>query len=175
MKDILCRAKLPPSRPVRTRATEAGSRNGLSRCSRGLTRAGCLACPYTTSRPAEVIKTVTIANTNTVVPVEGKITCKTTGGFIYLLWSSKAPTIQYLGSSGQTPGARLTQHRRDIMDGANKAVAVHFRDTRSTVDHLVFRPVKRLVSSHPAVRLHFEHEFINQHNLIESGINRILT
>jgi hypothetical protein len=61
------------------------------------------------------------------------------------------------------------------MDGNDKAVAVHFRDTRSTVDHLVFRPVKRLVSSHPAVRLHFEHEFINQHNLIESGINRILT
>ena len=61
------------------------------------------------------------------------------------------------------------------MGGADKAVAQHFRDTGSTVDDLVWRPFKRLVSSSPAVRLHFEHEFINKHNMVEGGINRILT
>jgi hypothetical protein len=61
------------------------------------------------------------------------------------------------------------------MGGAQKAVAQHFRDTRSTIDHLVFRPFKRLVSDNPAVRLHYEHEAINQYNMIEAGINRILT
>jgi hypothetical protein len=73
-----------------------------------------------------------------VIPVEGSINCKTTGGFVYLLWFSKVPNVQYLGSSGQTPGERLRQHRRDIMNGAPKAVAQHFRDTRSTVA-LLFR------------------------------------
>jgi hypothetical protein len=175
LKDILCRAKLPPRRPVRTRAAEESNRHGLTRCNKGTTRAGCIGCAYITSRPAEVIKSVTITSTNTVIPVEGRINCKTTSGFLYLLWSSKVPNIQYLGSSGQTPGARLRQHRLDIMDGADKAVADHFKATRSTVDHLVFRPFKRLVSSDRATRLHFEHVCINQYNMIEAGVNRILT
>jgi hypothetical protein len=175
LQDILCRAKLPPKRPVRTRAAEEGRRHGLSRCNKGTTRAGCTGCAYITSRPAEIVKSVTITSTNTVIPVEGNINCKTTGGFIYLLWSSKAPAVQYLGSSGQTPGARLTQHRRDIMNGAQKAVAEHFRETRSTEDHLVFRPFKKITHNNPAVRLHFEHEAINKYNMIEAGVNRILT
>jgi hypothetical protein len=176
LQDILCRAKLPPRRPVRTRAAEEGRRHGLTRCNRGGNRVGCIGCSYITSRPAEVVKSVTITSTNVVIPVEGSINCKTTGGFLYLLWSSKAPAVQYLGSSGQTPGARLTQHRRDIMDGAQKAVAQHFRDTRSTVDHLVFRPFKRITSKNNlAVRMHFEHEAINKYNMIEAGVNRILT
>ena len=128
-----------------------------------------MGCPYTTSRPAEVVKSPPPTLARTVVPVEGRITCKTTGGFLYFLWSSKAPDEQYLGSIGQTPGARLLQHRRYILEGVNKAVPEHFRQTKSTVDHLVFRPVKKLVC------LHFEHEFISQYNLIQSGIDRILT
>ena len=174
LKDMLCRAKLPPKRQVRTRAAEGANRHGLTRCNRGTVRAGCICCAYITSRPAEVIREVTITSTNTVVPVEGRIDCKTTGGFLYLLWSRKHPR-QYLGSSGQTPGERLGQHRRDIMGGADKAVAQHFRDTGSTVDDLVWRPFKRLVSTSPAVRLHYEHEFINKHNMVEGGINRTLT
>ena len=122
-----------------------------------------------------MVKSVTITSTNKVVQVDGKLDCKTKGGFLYLLWSTKKPSVQYLGSSGQTPGARLLQHRRDIENGANKAVAIHFRDTKSTVDHLVFRPFMRLTASNPATRLHFEHKFLNEHDQIESGINRILT
>ena len=175
LKDILCRAKLPPKRVVCTRATEEGRRHGLSRCNRGTTRAGCIGCSYITSRPAEIIKSVKIASTNTVIQVEGNINCKTTGGFLYLLWSSKVPNVQYLGSSGQTPGARLRQHRQDIMDGAEKAVAQHFTATRSTVDHLVFRPFKHLLINNPVIRLHFEHEALNTYNMIETGVNRILT
>ena len=47
--------------------------------------------------------------------------------------------MQYLGSSEQTVGSRLGQHRRDIENGIlNKAVAKHFDDTGSTVNDLVF-------------------------------------
>jgi hypothetical protein len=175
LKDILCRAKLPPRRPVRTRAAEVNNRHGLTRCNRGTTRAGCIACAFITSRPAEVVKSVRITSTNTVINVDGRLNCKSTGGFLYLLWSSKVPTVQYLGSSGQTPGARLRQHRQDIMDGADKAVAKHFRDTRSSVDNLMFRPFMKLTASSPAIRLHYEHKFLNEHDQINSGINRILT
>ena len=42
LKDILCRAKLPPKRPVRTRAAEATNHNGLTRCYKGTARAGCI-------------------------------------------------------------------------------------------------------------------------------------
>ena len=174
LKDMLCRAKLPPRRPVQTRAAEATNNHGLTRCNRGTVRAGCLACPYITTRPGEVVREVTITSTNTVVPVQGRINCKSTGGFLYLVWSRKHPR-QYLGSTGQTPGARLLQHRRDIMAGADKAVAQHFRETNSSVDDLVFRPFLRLVNSSPAIRQHYENMFINQHNLVDEGINRILT
>ena len=61
-----------------------------------------------------MVRDVTITNTNTVIPVDGRINCKTTWGFLYLLWSAKAPDRQYLGSSGQIPGERLGQHRRDM-------------------------------------------------------------
>ena len=44
-----------------------------------------ICCAYITSRPAEVIREVTIHSTNTVVQVEARIDCKTTEGFLYLL------------------------------------------------------------------------------------------
>jgi hypothetical protein len=175
LKEILCRAKLPPARPVRTRAAEAGSSNGLSRCSRGTGKAGCVTCSFITSRPAQVIKSVKINSTGMVIPVEGRLNCKTKGGFLYLLWSAKAPALQYLGSSGQTPGERLAGHRSDINNGAQKAVAEHFRATGSRVEDLIFIPFKRIFNPSPAVRLHFEHQFLNRHDMIDSGINRILT
>ena len=147
LKDILCQAKLPPRRVVRTRAAEGANNNGLTRCNRGTTRAGCICCAYITSRPAEVIREVTITSTNTVIPVEGRINCKTTGGFLYLLWSRRHPR-QYLGSSGQTTGDRLAQHRCDIMGGADKAVAQHLRQHCGRPGVAAFQEVCLIITSH---------------------------
>ena len=81
---------------------------------------------------------MTIHNTNQIIPVEGKINCKTRGGFLYMLWSRKAPAMQYLGSSEQEVRKRLGQHKGDIQNRRlNKAVAKHFQDTKSTVADLV--------------------------------------
>ena len=66
------------------------------------------------------------------MPVEGRINCKTRGGYLYLLWSRNVPQQQYLGSSSREPRKRLGEHRRDISDGkVEKAVACHFADTHS--------------------------------------------
>ena len=87
MKELLCRARLPPVRIVVSRGTTEEARHGLTRCDKGLARRGCVGCPFMTSRPNEVVKFVTIHNTGQKIPVEGRINCKTQGGFLYLLWS----------------------------------------------------------------------------------------
>ena len=126
-----------------------------------------MACPFITSRPNEVVKFVTIHNTRQKIPVEGKINCKSKGGFLYLLWSSKAPAMQYLGSSEQEPRRRLTGHKSDIENlKLKKAVAKHFHNTKSTVEDLVSVPFKRLKSNIRLILRHFENEAINEYNLI---------
>ena len=121
---------------INTRATDEEARNGVSRCNKGLGRRGCTECSTITSKPAEVIKYVTVHNTKQRIKVEGKINCKTKG-FLYMLWSRKMPAMQYLGSSEQEVRRRLGQHKGDIQNmHLNKAVAKHFHDTRSTVADL---------------------------------------
>ena len=116
-----------------------------------------MACPFITSRPNEVVKFVTIHNTGQKIPVEGKINCKSKGGFLYLLWSSKVPAMQYLGSLEQEPGRRLAGHKSDIENlRLKKAVAKHFHDTKSTVEDLMFFPFKRLRSNNRLILRHFE-------------------
>ena len=98
---------------------------------------GCVCCPFITSMPKVVIKFVEIKNTGEKIPVEGRINCKTGGGFPYLLWSRKDPGKQYLGSSTQEPRRRLGSHKSDIENQrVNKAVGKHFVDTKSTVQDL---------------------------------------
>ena len=48
-----------------------------------------------------------IHNTGQRISVEGRTDYKTKGGFLYLLWSSKVPAVQNLGSSEQEPRRRL--------------------------------------------------------------------
>ena len=78
MQNLLCRARLPPVRRMITRAGAEHNRNGVSRCNKGLARTGCEACPFITSRPNEIIKSVTLHSTGEVVPVEGRLNCKNT-------------------------------------------------------------------------------------------------
>ena len=126
IKELLCRARLPPVRNVNTRAGGELARHGVTRCNKGLARQGCAACPYITSKPNQVIRSVKFHSTGQVIQVEGRINCKTNCGYLYLLWSSKAPNKQYIGSSSREPRFRLGEHR-DIENGRlDKAVFKHF-------------------------------------------------
>ena len=65
-----------------------------------------------------------IHNTSQIIPVEGKINCKTKVGFLYVLWSRMVPGMQYLGSSEQEVRKGLGQHKGVIQNlRLNKAVA----------------------------------------------------
>ena len=122
-----------------------------------------------------MIKSVTLHSTGQVVQVEGKMNCKTRGGYLYLLWSSKAPAKQYIGSCDREPRFRLGEHRRDIEHmRLDKAVPKHFHDTRSTAADLIFVPFKRIKAGDRHTLRHFEHKAINDFNMIAAGINRIL-
>ena len=86
------------------------------------------------------------------------------------------PAQQYLGSSAREPRRRFGEHRRDIMDGkVEKAVPCHFANTNSSEDDLVFAPFRRVRSDNPWVLRHLESNAINEYNLVEAGVNRILT
>jgi hypothetical protein len=89
--------------------------------------------------------------------------------------SKKAPEKVYLGSCCREPRERFREHRNDIEDVREVAVAQHFYETRSEVSDIVFRPFMRVRSSCRWVLRHFETREINRLNLIEEGVNRILT
>ena len=91
-----------------------------------------------------------------------------------MLWSKKAPNKQYLGmgSSGRTHRERLLEYRRDIMNGkVVKAVPKNLNDTRINEEDIVFVLFKIIRISNRHVLLH---KAINEYNMIEAGVNRIL-
>ena len=120
-------------------------------------------------RPKDTIKFVKVKDK--VIRIEGQINCKTKS-FLYILWSKKAPHKVYGGQSGATVAKRLGQHRRDIMnDDESKVVARHFFETNSTEDDLEFIPVKTVHYNNMWARLEFDRQFLNEHNLIDDGLN----
>ena len=108
--ELLCRAKLPPKRGLLTRREGEAYKNGITRCNKGKSKSGCMACVYLTSRHKEVIWEVKVYNIGEIIPVQGRNNCKTEGGFLYFLWSRKDLGSQYLGSSSRKVGTRLGEH-----------------------------------------------------------------
>ena len=168
LREELVRAKLT-SKKVRTRAELREGREGVRRCSRGQNSARCQPCSYLTPNPASIVKEVTVNGKK--VRVEDHITCKTES-VIYVIMSRKAPDKCYGGQTGGTVGRRLGQHRRDIINrDETKAVARHFMETGSTVDDLVFVPIKVVRNKNMWARLEIERQFLNEYNLLDDGIN----
>ena len=100
--------------------------------------------------------------------------CKTKS-VLYILRSKKAPQLVYGGQTGATVAARLGQHRRDIMNrDMSKVVARHLSNTNSTVDDLEFVPVKVVRRNSMWARLELERKFLNDHNLLDDGLNLYL-
>ena len=89
-----------------TRVEGEQYKNGITRCNRGKEKGGCAACSIITPRPEEVVREVRVYNTGEDTLVQGRINCKTEG-FLYLLWSSKNPTKQYLGRCGRWVSASI--------------------------------------------------------------------
>ena len=81
------------------------------------------------------------------------------------------PYATNMGKRG-IPGRRLRRHRRDIMNrDESKVVARHFMQTNSTVDDIIFVPIKIVRRKNLWARLEIERKFLNDNNLLDDGIN----
>ena len=174
IKELLIRAKLAPNKKVITRTTSQANTNYVTRCNKGTGRPECAMCPYVTDYPNQSIREIKIVSSGVTVPIQGRLTCKSSGpgGFIYCLTNTKT-NKQYIGESGrQKPVDRFREHRNDIDNQRyKKCVPKHFVDNNSSSEDLKFIPFLAVNSKNPYVRKFLEREFINNHNLIEEGIN----
>ena len=115
-----------------------------------------------------------VYNMGETIPVRGRINCKTEG-FLYLLWSAKDPSQQYLGRCSRQVSARLGEHRRDIINKTKgRVIAEHFARIRSGAPDLQFVPFMNIKSKDPHMLIELERKYINQYNLVVAGINVIL-
>ena len=71
IKELLCRAKLPPRRGIIMRTEGELHKNGVIQCNGGKRKSGCAACSILTSWPEEVVREVRVYNTGTIIPVRG--------------------------------------------------------------------------------------------------------
>ena len=174
MRELLTRAKVAPERVINSRSTHYDQRSGLTRCTKGTGRPPCTMCPFVTDLPNQTIKEIMIESSGVSVPVQGRITCKSSGpgGFLYCLTNTKTKK-QYIGESGRKkPVVRFREHKYDIeYSKTNKCVARHFVTSNSTTSDLKFTPFMAVKNKNPYVRKFLEREFINNHNLVEVGIN----
>ena len=133
-----------------------------------------MACSYLTTTPGEVVRKVWVYNVGEDIPVQGRLNCKTVG-FLYLLWSAKDPTKQYLGRCSHNVVSRLCEHRRSIINKVRgKAIPDHFAKIKSTINDLRFVPFKKIKSKNPHVLIEYERHLINRYNLVTAGVNMIL-
>ena len=164
LKDILCRARLPPLRSIRP------PRAGFKRCSKGR----CHLCPYTGIQPGEILTHVQIHHSGEVIEIKSPIDCQTEG-VLYVITCKKCKT-QYLGQSKRSAEKRMLDHLNTIKNNnsTNTPVGVHFRSEQHSHADLTMIPVQRIFSKNPHVRLARERELINNLDLIEHGLNRNL-
>ena len=111
MKEMLCRAKLPPEpKSIRTRAASSARRSGFRRCG----KPRCPMCPFTgeASGGVRVIKEVVVNSSNTTLTLQHSMTCQTTN-CLYLLTCCK-DGLQYVGETRRRIAKRFSEHRDSI-------------------------------------------------------------
>ena len=168
IKDLVTRAKLPPAKRA-SRHSTGEQQNGVTRCSKGIGRTGCVMCPFVTDRPNQVVREVQVKSSGETVKVEGRMTCKSNGGggsYLYILENTKTG-LQYAGVSGrEQPVCRFREHRTSIING-NKTVGEYFARTNSTTDDLSIK------SRCPWTARHMERQLILKHKFTgERAINK---
>ena len=173
MKEMLCRAKLPPKLSIiRTRSSASTRRAGFKRCG----RSRCPMCPFTgeAADGRKVVKEVTISSTDTTLTLQHSMTCQTSN-CIYLLTCVKDGK-QYVGETGRTVAKRFSEHRDSMHQPAtNKPVGQHYQEAGHRLEaDAVMLPIIHLKTSNVWVRKAMERKFINEHDMIDSGLNRCL-
>ena len=168
IKDIVCRAKLPPKRSHTTRNMKPGFR----RCKKPF----CRLCPYSGLEPGEVSESVTIAHSGAVIPIKSVLDCQTEN-LIYELHCKK-DLIPYIGETSKTAEARTIGHLNTILQDCHAStktpVGQHFRSAGHSHTDLQVTPFEKIHSRNPFVRKAREAYLIDRHELLTKGLNKKL-
>ena len=72
------------------------------------------------------------------------------------------------------PADRLGEHQQGIANNKEKAIPIYFREIKNTMKDIVFVPFRKVKTRNPWILKGMETKLINEYNLIDTGINRIL-
>merc|ERR1712105_502384 len=83
---------------------------------------------------------------------------------------------QYVGETGRTVSKRFSEHRDSMHQPAtNKPVGQNFQEADHRLEaDAVMLPIIKLKTENVWVRKAMERKFINEHDMIDSGLNRCL-
>ena len=168
LKDILCRAKLPPKRSRTVRSKKPGQR----RCN----KPSCRMCPFTGLQPGQVRESVTISHSGEKIEIKSSIDCQTSN-VIYELHCTK-DSLAYIGETSKTVETRFVGHLNTIMQdchaNTNTPVGQHFRSVGHSQTDIQVTPIEKIKSRNHFVRKAREAYLIDKHQLLTNGLNKKL-
>ena len=168
IKDILCRAKLPPKRSHNVRVQKPGYR----RCN----KPSCRMCPYTGLQPGQVRDSISFAHSGDKIEIKSPIDCQTQN-VLYELHCKK-DSMPYLGETSKTAEARFVGHLNTIIQdchsNTNTPVGQHFRSAGHSHTDIQVTPFEKIKSRNPFVRKAREAYLIDKHELLTKGLNKKL-
>ena len=173
MKEMVCRAKLPPKLSMmRTWSSASARRSWFKRCG----KARCPMCSFTgdAADGKRVVREVKVHSTNTTLPLQHSMTCQSSN-CLYLLTCVKHK-VQYVGQTGRTVAKRFAEHRDSMHQlGTTKPVGHHFQGGghRAEADATML-PIIQLKTNSVWIRKAMERKFINEHDMIDNGLNKYL-
>ena len=147
LKDLLCRAKLPPKRTYSTRIKKPGAR----RCN----KPSCRMCPFMDLERGEVRESITIAHSGETIPIKSAMDCQTSN-LIYEVRCLKEDSVSYFGETSKSAETRITQHLNTIIQqchtNTSAPVGRHFRATGHDPSNLRATPFEKIYSRNPFIR-----------------------
>jgi len=167
IRDLLVRAKLPPERK---RMMARRRKVGFRRCQK---KNRCRLCPYTGLAPGEVAEVVKITHSGEVIPIKSFLDSQTEN-LLYILMCTKC-LKQYLGETSKTAEERCVGHLNTILQqchvNTKTPVSQHFMFGGHSHSDKKYIPFEKIFSRDPFVRKTRERFLINQHDLVENGLN----
>ena len=171
IRNLLIRAKLPPTRTNRTLREKLV---GFRRCSK---RTKCRLCPYTGLAPGEIVGKVVVQHSGEEIPIKSTMDCQTQG-LIYVLLCKKCHQLsklpqQYLGQSEKIAEERFVGHLNTVKGNfeTKTPFGQHFRQGSHSPADIQFTPFEKVYSRDPFIRRAREAHYINQHEFVTHGMN----
>ena len=157
IKEILCRATLPPIGP----RTSNRTLNGWKKCNKIV----CNLCPYTKN-----ISEFTVTATKELFEIKQKITC-TDKNIIYCIECIKCKK-QYVGKTKDSFKKRASEHKNTVRTEKSTTLGEHFNQAGHSISDMLFFGIEKVVKSDPFVLGARERFYIDRFGVLGKGLNK---